>query len=111
MDGYNEHFSNFESFTEPQNKAVTFINYHIITAMGIYVFDIGEPDDSGHRVDIGFTSGLSGDFLCTSLCPYSLLCSSHSSSSTWISDIVAMSSHLRSQRKSKIRDTNIDVTS
>jgi hypothetical protein len=45
MDGYNEDFSNFESFTESQHKAVTFINYYIITAMGIYVFNIGEPDD------------------------------------------------------------------
>jgi hypothetical protein len=49
MDGYNEDFSNFESFTEPQHIAITFINYCIIRVMGIYVFDIGEPDDSGTR--------------------------------------------------------------
>jgi len=46
LDGYNEDLSNFESFTEPQHKEVTFIKYYIITAMGIYVFDIGEPGDS-----------------------------------------------------------------
>jgi hypothetical protein len=48
MDGYNMDFSNYKSFTESQHKAVTFINYcKIINAMGIYEFDIGEPDDSG----------------------------------------------------------------
>ena len=44
MDGYNEDFSNFAPFTETQHKAVTIITYYIISAMGIYVFDIGEPD-------------------------------------------------------------------
>jgi len=35
MDGYNKDFSNYESFTESQHKAVTFINYcKIINAMG-----------------------------------------------------------------------------
>jgi hypothetical protein len=48
MEGYNKDFRNYESFTESQHKAVTFINYcKIINAMGIYEFDIGEPDDSG----------------------------------------------------------------
>jgi len=48
MDGYNKDFSNYESFTESQHKAVAFINYcKIINAMGIYEFDIGEPVDSG----------------------------------------------------------------
>jgi hypothetical protein len=93
MDGYNKDFSNYESFTESQHKAVTFIDYcKTIRVMGIYEYDIGEPDDSGtHRFH----------FRTSCVCLYVFNpC-----------NVLAVPNHLRRQKERKIRDTNINVTS